>query len=967
MDWMDENGELFSAGGNRPFYLDDPETVYYPKSGQLDVFFVSIKDGKPVGKRSRIFRAHPGCGLFGIEPGPLSSNVKLQCVGKVGTEVYRVDRRDVAGLAGDPTGRRVLTEMIDRWLTGMSDDLVAELPPRSFRTPEPGETISVEDGGIVRPLEGVRWIRLAGVTARFLGREEFPVQPEDGWFPLSEETWIEVDGEGTIESLATSEMLEDEEFWPLLEGINRAMMEGYITEARRERDRLVERAEERREVEHRKREESLDKLASILRRDEDREPVETVGRDSLVAAVKLVAAHDDIEVIEPEELRGEDQILNPLEKISNTSGFRTRQVALKADWWNRDNGALLGFLAEDETPVALIPEGRGAYEMVVPGEQRRESVDEDVNERLLDDAVQFYPPLPEKELSGWDVVQFASQGLLKEVLVVVAMGLIGGLLGLLTPILTQQIFDSIIPNAQTEQLFYVATGLIVAAIGSALFQITRSFALLRMETRMELDLQSAVWDRLLDLPVPFFRDYSVGDLARRAQGISQIRQAISGNVINTVISSTFSVFNFFLLFYYSVKLALIALGLVVVSTIFIGVVGYFRVRYQRQIQELEGELSGMIHQILEGISKLRVAGAEMRAFSRFADKFSRQREYSFRAGKATNYEQVFSGILPVLSSMVIFASVAFWLQDGPNALSTGVFLAFNSAYGQFQSAGLQMASVLLSVLEIVPLWERAQPILKNVPEVDRDRKDPGELSGSIEVQGLSFRYDEDGPLILNDLSLRIEDGEFVALVGPSGSGKSTIVRLLLGFEKPNAGSIYYDGQELSHLDLRAVRRQIGVVLQNARVQSGDIRKNIVGTSSQLTLDDAWEAAEMAGLKGDIEDMPMGMNTVVMEGGGTLSGGQKQRLLIARALVRKPRILFLDEATSALDNETQNTVSESMERLDSTRIVIAHRLSTIRNADRILVVDDGRIVEEGDYEELMELDGQFASLAQRQLV
>jgi ATP-binding cassette subfamily C protein len=300
-----------------------------------------------------------------------------------------------------------------------------------------------------------------------------------------------------------------------------------------------------------------------------------------------------------------------------------------------------------------------------------------------------------------------------------------------------------------------------------------------------------------------------------------------------------------------------------------------------------------------------------------------------------------------------------------STLSTGDFVAFNAAYTSFQNALLQMAVALTASLNVVPLYERLEPILQEPPEVDATRTHPGELTGSIEVNHVHFRYTEGGPLVANDVSFTIRPGEFVALVGPSGSGKSTMLRLLLGFETPESGSLYYDGQDLSTLDVREVRRQIGVVLQNARVMPGDVFKNIVGASN-LTLDDAWEAARNAGLEEDIRSMPMGMNTMVSAGGETLSGGQRQRLLIARAIVKKPRLLFFDEATSALDNKTQSVVSHCLEGLKSTRVIIAHRLSTVIHADRIIVMEAGRMVESGTYAELMDKNGVFAELAKRQL-
>jgi ATP-binding cassette subfamily C protein len=369
-------------------------------------------------------------------------------------------------------------------------------------------------------------------------------------------------------------------------------------------------------------------------------------------------------------------------------------------------------------------------------------------------------------------------------------------------------------------------------------------------------------------------------------------------------------------------------------------------------------------QFLSSISKLRVAGAEVKAFSLWARGFSRQRRHRFKARAVSNGLASFNAGFPLAAQLAIFGfAVPLLIADTP--LRTGDFLAFMVSFATCLSGMLSASGALISAATVIPLYEQATPILATLPEVDSGKADPGTLTGQVEMQSLRFRYDPDGPLILDDVKVTIRPGEFVALVGPSGSGKSTLLRLLLGFEEPEAGAIFYDGQELAGLDHQAVRSQIGVVLQNGRLMPGDIFSNIVG-SSLATLDDAWGAARMAGLDADVEAMPMGMHTVISEGGGTLSGGQRQRLMIARALVRRPKLLFFDEATSALDNRTQSIVSESLDRLQATRIVVAHRLSTIIHADRIYVLEAGRVVQSGSYDDLLEREGLFRELAMRQI-
>jgi NHLM bacteriocin system ABC transporter ATP-binding protein len=408
---------------------------------------------------------------------------------------------------------------------------------------------------------------------------------------------------------------------------------------------------------------------------------------------------------------------------------------------------------------------------------------------------------------------------------------------------------------------------------------------------------------------------------------------------------------------------MVATGLAVLGMSFTCLASLVQVSRQRSLTQIQGELFGTVLQFVTGISKIRLSGTENRAFAVWAGQFSEQKAIAFKAGMISNIISTFNSAFPVLSLAAIF----FWLSSRQSGLlSAGSFLGFNAAFITFQFALVQLSSTLVSSLYVVPIYERAKPILEALPEVDVKKNHPGDLTGDIEVSHVCFRYSSDGPLVLDDVSFHIKPGEFVALVGASGSGKSTLLRLLLGFESPESGSVYYDGQDLAGIDSRGVRRQIGVVLQNGKIMAGDIFRNIVG-SSNLTVDDAWEAARLAGFDEDIRQMPMGMYTVLPPGASTLSGGQRQRLMIARAVVRKPRIILFDEATSALDNITQSIVGKSLETLQATRVVIAHRLSTIINADRILVLDRGRIVQSGNYEQLIAREGPFLELAKRQLV
>ncbi|MBF4692599.1 NHLP bacteriocin export ABC transporter permease/ATPase subunit [Fusibacter ferrireducens] len=688
------------------------------------------------------------------------------------------------------------------------------------------------------------------------------------------------------------------------------------------------------------------------------------SEDPLVAACLLVAQKMKIHLIVPKK----EKLLNskdPLLEIVRASQIRHRQVALKGEWWRTDSGPLLAFSEANNRPLALIPIAPDKYEIhdVSNGQCIPLTHEEAFNIKGM--AYTFYRPFPSKALKPKDLLIFSGESVSKrDVFMVVLMGLLGGLIGMINPIATGIMMDRVIPQADRYQLFQIGALLLSFAVGKVLFDLTRSFAMMRIETRMDSGTQAAIWDRLISLPAPFFKDYSSGELAMRAMSINQIRKTLSATTLNTIISGIFSIFNGFLMFRYSSKLAWTGLGLIVIAIAFTIGLGFFQIRYERQWVEVTNKISGLVLQIIGGVSKFRVSGSETRAFYKWATAFAEQRKIAFKKETLQNFSTTFNTVFPVITSMVLFSIIG--ANSALQTMSIGSYIAFYSAFSIFLSAMLQFTDIFLTLNTIKPIFESARPILETLPEYDEDKADCGELDGSIEIGQVFFKYIDDGPLILNDISLKVKPGEYIALVGPSGCGKSTLLRILLGFEKPKTGKVYYSGQDLDSIDIRGMRKQLGVVLQNGQLMSGDIYTNIVGSNANLTMQDAEAAAKMSGLYEDIQKMPMGLHTVVSEGGGTLSGGQKQRLMIARAIVNKPKILYFDEATSALDNRTQKIVSESLDKLNATRIVIAHRLSTVMNCDRIIVLDKGKIVEEGNYEELMRLGGKFAELAKRQL-
>lgn len=688
----------------------------------------------------------------------------------------------------------------------------------------------------------------------------------------------------------------------------------------------------------------------------------------VVSACQALGRQLGIKIKAPRGFVPTADLLRDVGLLCRASGVRFREVSLNGQWWKQDNGPLLGFrIAKDESqppvPVVLLRRG-GGYRVQDAEGGGMQPLTRTLAAELSATAVVFYRPFPHRALSWRDLLWFGLFDTRRDVVTVVGIGAATGLLALVIPVATGILFDTIIPGAQKHQLYQMAALLITASVVTFLISLSSSAAMLRMEGRMEASIQSAVWDRLLSLPVRFFKQYNSGDLVERSLAINQIRKMLTGAVVNSMLSGIFSIFSFLLLFKYSLRLALAATGLALVAGAVSILSGWLQRRYAWRSYEISGKISGQVLETMNGIAKLRMAGAESQAFARWAELFAGERRIAVNSSRVTTAVGMFNAVFPTITGAVIFY-FGLKLMEGNAGLTPGSFVAFYTAFGQFLAAALGLSNTAISVIGILPAYRRATPILEAIPEVGGNKVAPGRLRGNIDVSRVTFRYNEDLPLVLNDVSFQIKPGEFVAFVGASGSGKSTMFRLLLGFEKAESGFIYYDGMDLDEMDPQELRRQMGVVLQNGRVLSGDIFTNIVG-SAPLTEQDAWAAARSAGLDRDIEAMPMKMHTVLSEGGGGLSGGQRQRLLIARAIVHRPRMLLFDEATSALDNQTQAIVSESLEKLNATRIVIAHRLSTIMHADRIFVFDAGRIVQQGSYAELMEQDGPFRELASRQI-
>lgn len=969
-------GEYHCLKGNEPLVLDDPETIWVVKSGALALFAIPFKGGIAEGTRRYLFTTQarqamfsiPRCGLrFAIASSSKLMPYQLVAVSITETELLKVSSKDFRQFVVEGNGEALA--LAEGWIEQLGLALSAVTPPTLTFQEEGVRYFSLTNGQIFQPQRLVSWVQIQRGHALWMGFEELLLTPESELLPLSADMWFQAEDTVELAALDTSEIDDPN---TLLMGI--FQLQVYVLQSiqlleQQETSAELQRFQERQHLNHQVMEDTLGELASLLQ--SPHAASAAVGASdpdqALLIAAGALGRVLGVTIRPPAKSEDLKRVQDPLSAIARASRLRMRSISLQGQWWKKDCGAMLAYTMEDNHPVALLPVSDTRYEIFDPIEHTRTPVNAKSAASLTPTGYTFYRPLPDKVLTTIDLVKFALQGHYKELMVVLTAGIATTLLGMITPQATAILIDSAIPDANRGLLVQIALALLATAFGSTLFQLAQGFAIMRVETFADASTQSAVWDRLLNLKASFFRQYSIGDLNSRVSAVSQIRQKLSSTVLRSIFTSLFALLNLGLLFYYNTSLALIAAVVALVNITVTLVSGISTLRKVRPLLELQGQLFGVMVQLINGVTKLRVAGAEARAFAFWGKQYSQQIKWMLSTQGIEDYLAVINKILPALTTATLFWFAASFLQQSQSqeeGLSTGVFLAFNAAFGTFIGGATSLSSTIVDVLKIVPLWERAQPILEAKPEVDSDKADPGRLAGRVVVDHVIFRYRDDGPLTLDDVSIRAEPGEFIAFVGASGSGKSTLFRLLLGFDVPESGTIYYDGQDLAGLDVHAVRRQLGVVMQNSRLTSASIFENIA-SGAMITIDEAWEAARMAGFAEDVEAMPMQMHTVISEGGTNLSGGQRQRLLIARSLVLKPKILLFDEATSALDNRTQAIVSQSLERLKVTRIAIAHRLSTIRNADRIYVFQNGRVVQEGSFHQLANQAGLFAQLMDRQ--
>ncbi len=735
--------------------------------------------------------------------------------------------------------------------------------------------------------------------------------------------------------------------------------------ADQERERATRlRFEERQRMNERMATETLGGLSQIGA-PEVTGPVTSWTDSPLAAVLKQVGVTCGLDIRVPASIGPEPPTL---EAILDASGARARTVMLKGQWWLQDGEPYLATRVSTGEPMGLVafrrPWFRGmAYRALFANAPARE-VDAELAEDLAPQVHALHPPLTGR-LSAMAVTRWALRGTGREFITAVLTGIGVVLLGMVGPQAMKILFESAIPDADRRTLLELGAALVAATAGALVFDLARALALLRLATGAAARLQLGVWDRLLDQGPRFFRAFTAGDLESRVGAVTQIRNTLTVTTLGTVIGAVASVLNVGLLLSLSPSLTVAAL-LIAAATLIINASASVMMRGALlQLHDRDGQLRGLVIQIIGAVPKLRTAGAEVRAFAQWGRAYAAKMQTMQRLRILNDRVRLAGVVMAPLSTAILFWLASADVFGDRPTLSVGAFIAFSAAFGAFLAGVTTLGDSAQLLLGVSALWARLAPILDTEPELQGQKNPPGRLTGRIRLDHVTFRYRDDGPMTLDNVSIAAEPGECIALVGPSGSGKSTIVGLLLRFEAPLSGGVYFDDHDLKGLDILAVRQQLGVVSQETKILAGSIFDNI-SSGSKATHDQVWEAARAAGIEDEIRQMPMGLHTFVSEGGTNLSGGQRQRLLIARVLLRKPAIMILDEATSALDNRSQAIVTNSLNQLNVTRILIAHRMSTIRQADRIYVIEAGRVVQHGSFDGLMREEGLFARLMQRQV-
>ena len=981
-----ERGELVRSAANLPVRLDDGDAAWYVAQGTVDVFSFEFADGRPAAAPRHFARVGPGGMVFGLVDE--ADQLRIEAKGIDDARLYRVSVSDLASAAFSESVSE-LAAAVDDWVRALSSAAgsVVEFRPAATTLVDPDRSAAEElvaAGTVLAARSGtVAWVRAVSTRAPGTGDRRIGAAPDAGryplayfgseyfsdsalgWLPLAADGWATLAADGRLLAAGSDELVRRGLLYEAL-----AEFHGVLLRAER-LNRLLLIADEVNEQSARSvhRRLSSDRAAAALaslgppggRRAGRGHPAG--AEHDLVAVLGIVGRCEGIDFGPAQRPSADTERSVP--EIARACGVRLRAVRLDpADrWWRSDSGALVGFDQDGARPVALVPTAWRGYRMhSADGEKVK--VDAVQAQRLSAQAWHFSPSLPRDRSAGVrDVLRVASQRIGADASRFAAAGILLALLSQVPAIALGALAGWVLPFGLRDAALHLIVAIAVFSVVSLVLGVFSGAMLMRLQGRSGARVAAAAWARLLSLPSVFFRDAVAGELAQRMASLQALRDQISGAVIRALMSLIFVVPTLGILLLYDVRMAAISLGLGIVAIAAVVVMGLRQLRPQRELHDASRRLGGQLLQIIGGVGKVRSSGAEAAVFACWADGYRDVGVAGIKVSRLNEHLVAFSACLPPLAGAVLIAAAL-----AGSDVEIGTFLVVYAASMTVLAAVSEFGSAIGSITAVLPSYEQAKPILREVPE--EGPAHPGgveqaTLSGEVLVDRVSFRYTAEGPLVIDDVSMHANPGEFVAVVGASGSGKSTLLRLILGLEEPSAGIVSFDGRDLRSLDRHHVRRQIGTVPQDSGLQPGSLLDNIVGVVGELDLDDAWRAARLAGIEADIKAMPMQMLTPVSDQSTTFSGGQVQRIRIAAALVRNPRIVVFDEATSWLDADSQSTVIRGVESMAATRIVVAHRLSTVRMADRVYVLEHGRVVQHGTVDELSSIEGPFLDLVRRQ--
>ncbi len=953
VDFADFFGEPIPCAGNQPLRLDDSTTVWIVESGTVDVFAVEFQEDRTASMYKHMIRAQRGRLLFGQSDG--NSGLGLLAKGLPGSALRPIGITDLLERLPEGAAGHALAGQVDAWIREFAEAVVRDIDPRPRADVllTAGSTTSAS--GTVSSERGVAWIRGDAADAAYLGTEESGPGPS-ALMPVSPGIWAMLPARVEVEAQATSDMdpadlltLHVPEFHRLAlaaEAFNRMLL--LADEANLQRNRGAWRRTDRAA--------SRSRLYSVIDGF-----VPDHADSGPLAALRIVAAYEDIAIRVPDRQEAKDS----LRSVLLASGLNGRQVRLKEEdrWWYGDSGAMIAWRKDDGQPVALLPGRSGWYRSIDPvsGEARR--VTAGTADQFIDDAVMVYRPLPTDRPAGArDLLRLASRNQAGDLGQLTLAGIAAGAVLLFPAVALGLLADILAPSGEPDRLLHLTGLVVVAAVLAGLLNMLRGTAMMRLEGRASTRIVAAVWDRLLRLRPVFFRSFTVGDLATRAMTFLVMRDQLSALASGAILSVLFLMPTFALVFVYNTALGWLSLCLGIATLGLTVAIGMVQVGYHRRRFAAARTLAGHLFQLINGIGKLRASGAEASAYAKWARQYRTQKLAEIDISKLNEHLTALAISIPALWTA---AFIAVALTQDRAQLSVGDFMVIYSASMMFVGSLVIFSLSFEAIAALIPAGEQSREILAALPEGGTHDGAAPQINGEIVFDRVSFRYSESGPLVLDEVTIRTKPGEFIAVVGESGSGKSTLMRLALGLETPSSGTVYYDGHDLARINADFLRRQIGVVMQENSLLAGTVMDNINGVDESLTLDDAWRAARQAAIADDIAAMPMGMHTPMGGSGSTFSGGQVQRVRIAAALVRRPSILFLDEATSWLDAKSQELTMAGIENSSATRIVIAHRISTIRQASRIYVLQAGKVVQEGTFEQLSKADGLFRRFVERQ--